>query len=74
MIESHKRTLLRSVSYRLTAWVATVLLTWAYTGDLASSTEYSTFLHLVLTLDYYLHERAWLKVRWGMVPDQKSSL
>jgi uncharacterized membrane protein len=24
-------------------------------------------LHLLLSIDYYIHERIWLKIKWGKV-------
>ena len=64
-METHKRTLVRSITYRISAWLLTILLTFAYTGNLAESTGFSTLLHLILSLDYYVHERIWLKIKWG---------
>ena len=42
MVESHKRTLVRMVSYRITAWLFTIFWTYLYTGDLAGSTGFAT--------------------------------
>jgi len=64
-METHKRTLVRSITYRFTAWLLTIMLSYMYTGDISESTGFSTFLHLLLSLDYYVHERIWLKIKWG---------
>jgi uncharacterized membrane protein len=53
------------LSYRISAWLLTVPFTYAVTGDWASAFEGSAVLHLALTLDYYIHERIWLKIKWG---------
>ena len=66
MIETHKRTIVRAISYRLTAWAFTILWTWIFIGDLAKSTGFATALHALLTIDYYVHERVWLKIKWGL--------
>jgi len=66
-MESHKRTLARSITYRLSAWMLTILLSYMYTGNLSESTGFSTFLHLILSLDYYIHERIWMKISWGKI-------
>ena len=68
MTETHARTLVRSMTYRLFAWATTILITWLHTGDLAGATGFSTVLHLILSLDYYLHERIWLRIAWGKQP------
>lgn len=56
MRESHKRTWARAISYRLIATLITALFTGISTAIV---------LHLILTAIYYVHERVWLKVKWG---------
>ena len=65
IVESHKRTIVRMISYRITAWVFTIFWTWLWTGDIAKSTGFATVLHLLLSIDYYIHERIWLEIKWG---------
>jgi len=64
--EMHKRTLARMVSYRITAWLFTILWTYMFTGDIAAATGFATALHILLSVDYYIHERVWLKIKWGL--------
>ena len=66
MQETQIRTLLRAVSYRLTAWLFTIFWTWLLIGDFNKSASYATVLHILLTIDYYIHERLWLRVKWGL--------
>lgn len=56
MIESHNRTIARAISYRIIA----LLITALWTGLSAAIA-----IHVVLTLVHYVHERLWLKVKWG---------
>jgi adenylylsulfate kinase len=65
MSETHTRTIARMISYRLTAWGLTVGLAYIMLGDISKALEGSTILHVILTLDYYIHERIWLKIKWG---------
>ena len=65
MQETHKRTVVRMITYRLTAWLFTIMWTYLFTGDLGSATGFATVLHILLSVDYYIHERIWLKVKWG---------
>ena len=53
------------ITYRLTAWLFTIFWTWMILGDIAKSTGFATTLHLLLSIDYYIHERIWLKIKWG---------
>jgi uncharacterized membrane protein len=64
-METHARTVAKMISYRLTAWLLTVPITYFLTNDWSQALGGSTFLHIVLTLDYYVHERLWLKIKWG---------
>lgn len=64
-METVKRTIIRTISYRLTAFFMTILWTWCFTQDLGKSTLFSAFLHMLLSIDYYIHERIWLKIKWG---------
>lgn len=70
MIESHKRTLVRMLTYRLTAWLLTIPVMYWLTGDLGESLGSSVLIHALLSIDYYFHERAWLKIKWGMVKEE----
>ena len=67
MIETHQRTLARMVSYRITAWLFTIFWTWLFTEDISSATTFATALHILLSIDYYIHERIWLRIKWGKV-------
>lgn len=65
--ETHKRTVVRMITYRITAWLFTILWTYMFTGDIGSATGFATALHILLSIDYYIHERIWLKIKWGRV-------
>jgi adenylylsulfate kinase len=65
MTETKTRTIVRGATYRLSAWLFTILWTYMFTGNISEATGFSTLLHLLLTIDYYVHERIWLKINWG---------
>jgi uncharacterized membrane protein len=58
MTESHKRTIVKSITWRIVA----TLVTAAYTGISGA-----IIINLWMTLAYYIHERSWLKLSWGKV-------
>lgn len=66
MMETKKRTVVRMITYRLTAWLFTIFWTWLFTNNIASATGFATILHLLLSVDYYIHERVWLNIKWGI--------
>ena len=67
MTETKTRTVIRTLTYRLTAWLFTILWTYFFIGNLMQSTGFATALHLLLSIDYYIHERIWLKIKWGKI-------
>jgi adenylylsulfate kinase len=64
-METRKRTLVRMVSYRITAWAFTIFWTYLFTGNISNSAWFATALHVLLSIDYYIHERVWLHIKWG---------
>jgi uncharacterized membrane protein len=66
MTETKKRTVTRMITYRLTAWLFTIFWTWLFTSDITKATGFATLLHILLSFDYYIHERIWLKIKWGL--------
>ena len=56
MTETHKRTLTRAISWRIVA----TLVTAAFTG-----LSGAIIINIWMTVAHYIHERAWLKVKWG---------
>ncbi len=66
MQETHNRTIARMISYRLIAWIFTIVWTYIFTGNVGQATGFATLLHLMLSVDYYIHERVWLTIKWGL--------
>jgi uncharacterized membrane protein len=58
MLETHKRTIARTVSYRIAALLITAI--WTGLGD-------AIIIHIILTIVHYIFERLWLKIKWGRI-------
>ena len=58
MTELHKRTVIRAITYRIIALMITAL--WTGLSD-------AVIIHLILTAVHYIHERFWLKIKWGKI-------
>lgn len=61
------RSLTKTISWRITGTLDTILLTFLFTGQVDTAisvgvTEVATKLIL-----YFIHERVWAKVKWGRV-------
>lgn len=55
-METHKRTLTRAITWRITATAVTAI----WTG-----VEGAIIINVFMTIAHYIHERLWLKVNWG---------
>lgn len=58
MIERPRRSLVKVITYRLLALIATV----PFTG-----LSMAIGIHVMLMVIHYVHERAWARVAWGMI-------
>ena len=60
-----KRSLLKTISWRIIGTLDTILISWAITGALSLAFSIG-FIELVTKmLLYFFHERAWAKIKWG---------
>ena len=60
--DTQKRSLLKSVTWRITGSIDTILLAFLFTNDLSVATSIGlaeVFTKMVL---YYFHERAWNRI------------
>jgi uncharacterized membrane protein len=56
-MEIKKRTIIRTISYRIIA----LLITAIWTG-----LNNAILIHIILTVVHYVMERIWLKIKWGL--------
>ena len=57
-METKKRTIVRTISYRVLA----LLITAIWTG-----LNNAIIIHIILTLIHYILERIWLTIKWGKI-------
>ena len=65
MTESNKRSLIKTISWRLTGSSATFIITYLIAGDFAIAGTVAVIQIIANTLLYYVHERVWNKINWG---------
>ncbi len=65
--DSHLRSVLKGISWRIIATTTTTAIAWIATGDVATALTIGGFEFFIKLLVYYLHERAWLLVPEGGV-------
>ena len=56
-MELHTRTIARAASWRITATAVTAVFT---------GLEGAILINVAMTFVHYVHERLWLKVKWGI--------
>lgn len=68
MKDSWRKSLLKTLSWRVIATLITVSVVYIYTGEALLSFGIGAMDMLLKIVVYYLHERAWIKVNWGAHP------
>ena len=72
-METHKRSIVKSITFRILATVITMVLVWIFTKDLTLATSVGLLEVVLKLIAYYFHERAWGCISWGMTKeDQKA--
>jgi adenylylsulfate kinase len=67
MKETHRRSILKGVTWRIIASATTMTVVYIVTGDLALVASVGVVDILAKVFFYYLHERTWGKVKWGLL-------
>ena len=63
-IESRRRSVTRSVVWRIWGVLFLAAVTYFYTGNWITTTLVTVLHHGTFIFVYYAHERAWLNTRW----------
>lgn len=72
-MESHLRTVIRGITWRVIATVSTIVAVFLVTGNTALSLGIGVIDVVSKLILYYAHERAWLKIGWGKHATQNIS-
>lgn len=62
---THTRTLVKALTWRITATLITFLLVWLFSKDVSIALTVGGLEFSIKLLAYYLHDRAWLHIPWG---------
>lgn len=63
--ELHRRSVAKSISYRVVSVTIDALVAYFFTHSIALSAGIVIVVDTYSTLLYYLHERIWAHVHWG---------
>tara|TARA_B100001123_G_scaffold382938_1_gene454476 strand:+ start:805 stop:1083 length:279 start_codon:yes stop_codon:yes gene_type:complete len=62
---SRKRSLIKSITWRIIASLDTFIIAWFITGKLSWAGSIASLEILTKTFLYYFHERGWNYILWG---------
>ena len=66
-MESAKRSLAKTISWRITGSTATFIISYVVLGSVTVSGTIAIIQLTFNTLLYFVHERVWNKINWGKV-------
>ncbi len=64
-IEKHRRSIVKSITYRFLSITADTLVAYIFTKDVALTAGIVLFVNGYSTVLYYFHERVWAHILWG---------
>ena len=64
-METHRRSIVKSLSWRVVATIVTACAAWLITGEQESAVKIAALDTLAKIGIYYGHERAWLRIPFG---------
>ena len=67
MNETHKRSIVKGISWRIIASATTMIVVFIITGNLALVASVGLVDVSAKVFFYYLHERVWGRVHWGLL-------
>jgi len=57
--EKHSRTIFKSLTWRIIAFISSIIALYMLTNDLKIAINHSIIIHSVKIFLYYFHERIW---------------
>jgi uncharacterized membrane protein len=64
-MNSKKRSLAKTITYRLISSGIGFLVVWALSSNVKASAMFSVAELIYKPLQYYIHERVWQRIKWG---------
>jgi len=69
-VEHPKRSIVKSLSWRLFSYCLTVIILYAYTKKIGQSLGVGAGIDFIKMILYYIHERLWNKTHFGRLKNQ----
>ena len=62
--DTKKRTMVKTITWRITAILTTFLIAWILTGDILVGASIGSIEAIAKIFLYYFHERIWTNISW----------
>ena len=62
--DTKKRTMAKTITWRITASLTTFLIAWFLTGDILVGASIGSIEAIAKIFLYYFHERIWTNISW----------
>lgn len=66
-MEQRRRSFAKAFSWRITATFTTMLISWVITGSMDFAIKIGFFEFISKMVIYYVHERLWQNIKFGIV-------
>jgi Predicted membrane protein (DUF2061). len=63
--ESPKRSIAKSISWRIVGTIDTIIISWIVTGTLTLAFSIGMVELVTKMILYFFHERVWNSIKWG---------
>jgi len=69
---SKKRSIVKAITYRGIIVCLDFLVIYLLTGKVMTAAAFMIVSNIYTTVAYFLHERAWAGVTWGLAPPEEN--
>lgn len=69
---SHKRHVMKTITWRLVGTIDTILIVWVVSGNPLIGLKIGSVETITKMILYYLHERVWYKTNFGVRKKDKT--
>lgn len=69
----HKRSIAKAITWRITGSIDTFVIAWVITGSAHKGAAIGATEIITKTVLYYIHERGWNRVSFGLYDDYKAN-
>jgi adenylylsulfate kinase len=66
--ETRKRSIVKALTYRVAILCLDFTAVYLFTGKVETAIGFMIVSNVYTTVGYFIHERLWARVRWGIEP------